>query len=108
MAFFFDYYFYYFIKFFCFVVDKKVNADELRNIENTLNNVTREQKEVLLTLVNLFVEMLNNKLKEYKEQGVQDPMSKLWFWWAYGFFKEIGRSVSYIPYIYSFNNKIYL
>ncbi|CAG8672192.1 12031_t:CDS:2, partial [Funneliformis caledonium] len=81
-------------------LDKKVNADELRNIENTLNNVTREQKEVLLTLVNLFVEMLNNKLKEYKEQGVQDPMSKLWFWWAYGFFKEIGRT--YQPQISTF------
>ncbi|CAI2183505.1 7041_t:CDS:10 [Funneliformis geosporum] len=81
-------------------LDKKVNTDELRNIENTLNNVTREQKEVLLTLVNLFVEMLNNKLKEYNEQGVQDPMSKLWFWWAYGFFKEIGRT--YQPQISTF------
>ncbi|CAI2183506.1 14196_t:CDS:10 [Funneliformis geosporum] len=81
-------------------MDKKVNTDELRNIENTLNNVTREQKEVLLTLVNLFVEMLNNKLKEYNEQGVQDPMSKLWFWWAYGFFKEIGRT--YQPQISTF------
>ena len=81
-------------------MDKKVNTEELRSIENTLNNVTREQKEVLLTLVNLFVEMLDNKLKEYNEQGVQEPMSQYWFWWAYGFFKEIGRSVNYL-YVYS-------
>ena len=83
-------------------MEKKVNAEELRNVENTLSNVTREQKEVLLTLVNLFVEMLNNKLKEYNEQGVQDPMSQFWFWWAYGFFKEIGRSVSYLFYNFLF------
>ncbi|RIA87394.1 MIF4G like-domain-containing protein [Glomus cerebriforme] len=72
-------------------VDKKVNPEELRSLENTLSNVTREQKEVLLTLVNLFVGMLDNKLKEYNEQDIQDPMSQHWFWWAYGFFKEIGR-----------------
>ncbi|CAB4419816.1 unnamed protein product [Rhizophagus irregularis] len=72
-------------------VDKKVNSEELRSLENTLSNVTREQKEVLLALVNLFVGMLDERLKEYIEQDIQDPMSQYWFWWAYGFFKEIGR-----------------
>jgi hypothetical protein len=84
----------YFFFFFFFIVDKKVNVEELRSLENTLSNVTREQKEVLLALVNLFVGMLDDKLKEYNEQDIQDPMSQYWFWWAYGFFKEIGRCVS--------------
>lgn len=79
----------------CFVVEeqKKASPDEIQNIENTLNMVTREQKEVLLKMIQMFVTMLENKLNEYKKEEIQDPMSQLWFWWAHGFFKEIGRTV---------------
>ncbi|CAG8539323.1 2155_t:CDS:10, partial [Scutellospora calospora] len=80
--------------------DKKINVQELHTIENTLNTVTREQNEVLLKMVQMFVTLLDNKLKIYQKQGITDPMSQLWFWWAYGFFKEIGRT--YQPQISTF------
>ncbi|RHZ60069.1 hypothetical protein Glove_359g15 [Diversispora epigaea] len=79
---------------------KKVSPDEIQNIENTLNMVTREQKEVLSKMIQMFVTMLDNKLKEYSVKEIQDPLSQLWFWWAYGFFKEISRT--YQPQISTF------
>ncbi|CAG8708462.1 9313_t:CDS:10, partial [Cetraspora pellucida] len=82
--------------------DKKINDQELHTVENTLNAVTREQKEVLLTIAQMFVNLLDNKLKTYESQGITDPMSQLWFWWAYGFFKEIARTASYQPQISTF------
>ncbi|CAG8720387.1 3359_t:CDS:10, partial [Cetraspora pellucida] len=82
--------------------DKKINNQELHTVENTLNAVTREQKEVLLKMAQMFVNLLDSKLKTYESQGITDPMLQLWFWWAYGFFKEIARTASYQPQISTF------
>ncbi|CAG8487792.1 2780_t:CDS:10, partial [Acaulospora morrowiae] len=79
---------------------KKVNLDEIQNLENTLNMVTREQKEVLLKVFQLCISRLENKLTDYSNQGIQDPMAQPWFWWAYGFFREIART--YQPQISTF------
>ncbi|CAG8674702.1 15290_t:CDS:2, partial [Acaulospora morrowiae] len=79
---------------------KKVNPDEIQNLENTLNMVTREQKEVLLKVFQLCISRLENKLTDYSNQGIQDPMAQPWFWWAYGFFREIART--YQPQISTF------
>jgi nuclear cap-binding protein subunit 1 len=67
------------------------NNDEKRNLENTLNVVKKEQKEVLIKMVQMFVSLLDKKLKLYEQQRIQNPLSQLWFWWAFGLFKEIGR-----------------
>ncbi|KAF0552907.1 ARM repeat-containing protein [Gigaspora margarita] len=80
--------------------DKKINTQELHTVENTLNAVTREQKEVLLKVAQMFVSLLDNRLKTYESQGITDAMSQLCFWWAYGFFKEIART--YQPQISTF------
>ncbi|CAG8780300.1 20020_t:CDS:2 [Gigaspora rosea] len=80
--------------------DKKINTQELHTVENTLNAVTREQKEVLLKVAQMFVSLLDSRLKTYESQGITDTMSQLWFWWAYGLFKEIART--YQPQISTF------
>ncbi|CAH1757154.1 13788_t:CDS:10 [Entrophospora sp. SA101] len=67
------------------------NSDEKHNLENTLNVVKKEQKEVLIKMVQMFASLLEKKLNFYKQQGIQNPLSQLWFWWAFGLFKEIGR-----------------
>jgi hypothetical protein len=62
-------------------------------VENTLNMVTREQKEVLLSIVQNFVSALNDRLKQYKKKDITNPLGEWWFWWTHGFYKEIAREV---------------
>ncbi|KAG9298758.1 hypothetical protein G9A89_012826 [Geosiphon pyriformis] len=70
------------------------HEDSSQNLENSLNMVSREQKEVLLAVFQKFVELLTRKIKEYEDQDIQDPMLQWWFYWAYGFFIEVGRAYS--------------
>ena len=56
--------------------------------------VTTEQKEVLLLVFQKFADVLSKKLLEYKQQGIDDPLTQWWFYWVWGFFREIARVVS--------------
>jgi hypothetical protein len=63
--------------------------------------VTREQKEVLLLVFEKFAEVLSKKLLEYKEREIKDPLKEWWFYWVWGFFREIARVVSDLVFLYA-------
>ncbi|CAG8494316.1 1118_t:CDS:10 [Paraglomus occultum] len=66
-------------------------AESIQQIENTLSMVTREQKEVLLLVFQKFADVLSKKLLEYRQQNIDDPLTQWWFYWVWGFFREIAR-----------------
>ncbi|CAG8445900.1 14606_t:CDS:2, partial [Ambispora leptoticha] len=71
------------------------NNETIQNLENSLNMVLKEQKEVLLAVFQSFTKTITNKLKEHGDHGIEDLLSsQWWFWWAYGFFREVGRAYS--------------
>ncbi|CAG8593221.1 11794_t:CDS:10 [Ambispora gerdemannii] len=71
------------------------NNETIQNLENSLNMVLKEQKEVLLAVFQNFTKTINNRLKEHQDRRIEDLLSsQWWFWWAYGFFREVGRAYS--------------
>ncbi|KAI9596951.1 MIF4G like-domain-containing protein [Syncephalis fuscata] len=69
---------------------QRMEKEAIAQLESTYDAVTREQKEVFLSLFQSFSRVITLKLAEFDQQGV-DANTQPWCYWTMGWMRDFGR-----------------